>query len=398
LVWKWRSWLIRLPVGLFLSAKCLCVLTLAIFGEWPWRSWHDEVPLELHLVTWFTLLFLLPLAVAHRVMRRASSFYAGRMIVVPNHHIDIYSRLWCVYEVFTAKRLGIGVEMAPTLASAGAASSQLAECGCPEDDVRIRAEIEESSFGYDAIDRAVQHTLRGDARHNIGVWIKYVILQAVPVVSSELLKSRSQIHILLFVLCIFYGVFTAWIHYFASRQRGVLEISNRGLKGLAIVALACSVWRECYGYYLGGRGHWWWDLLDVVGYDAALCALIPITAIIFRKPLVRFGAACRCPMLFMYLCLDFIAIVTTPKCPHGYDVKGILSVQNFTMALLDSWSGVAPIYMLCTEIAHVGMKFRHRELECSRSLCILGCFAILSWFLVMIRIRSHLLGCNHGPE
>jgi len=82
--------------------------------------------------------------------------YAGRMLVVPCRECDIYTRLWCTYEVFTAQRLGVHVKLADTLATAGLGRSEEARCSSEEDAQRIRGEIADEGHTFTDIDRAVQ--------------------------------------------------------------------------------------------------------------------------------------------------------------------------------------------------------------------------------------------------
>lgn len=84
--------------------------------------------------------------------------YDGRMIAVPNSTDDLYSRLWCVYEIFVARCIGVPVHLAHTFASAGTCSSRYARCSSEVDQKRIRDEIEaegRGDIGYAMIDRAI---------------------------------------------------------------------------------------------------------------------------------------------------------------------------------------------------------------------------------------------------
>lgn len=81
--------------------------------------------------------------------------YCGRMVAVPNCEDDLYGRLWVVYEMFVALQNGIHVQLAPTMASAGEGSCKEAKCSSPDDEARIRNEIQQSCGGYDRVDHAV---------------------------------------------------------------------------------------------------------------------------------------------------------------------------------------------------------------------------------------------------
>lgn len=161
---RWHSWLSVLWVFLAYLALVIALLPIIVWDCVPlatrcaaWdekRKWYWRA-----LPVWpaWTLLPLLLLgsAVAARLWFPRVT-YSGRMLVVPNHQVDIYSRLWCVYEIFVAKSLGIKVKLATTMAMAGRVSSKHATCSRAEDDARIRQEIE-AQASYSQIDSAVSH-------------------------------------------------------------------------------------------------------------------------------------------------------------------------------------------------------------------------------------------------
>eukprot|EP00443_Scrippsiella_acuminata_P069874 CAMPEP_0115441108 /NCGR_PEP_ID=MMETSP0271-20121206/36653_1 /TAXON_ID=71861 /ORGANISM="Scrippsiella trochoidea, Strain CCMP3099" /LENGTH=724 /DNA_ID=CAMNT_0002866883 /DNA_START=117 /DNA_END=2292 /DNA_ORIENTATION=- len=121
--------------------------------------------------------------------------YRGRMLVVPNRQCDIYTRLWCVYEIFVAKSLAVPVVLAHTLARAGACSSRDAICGSYEDTERIRGEIEayygvelsgQAGRGYSFVDDAITRTTRSSRR----TLLLPMILQHWPMMLCTLGVSR----------------------------------------------------------------------------------------------------------------------------------------------------------------------------------------------------------------
>merc|ERR1711957_259775 len=78
------------------------------------------------------------------------------MIIVHNSNCDIYSRLWCVYELFTA--MSCGLQVKPALCDkpkVDPADVQHAMCGNKDDKASILTEIE-TSYGFDAVDNAVR--------------------------------------------------------------------------------------------------------------------------------------------------------------------------------------------------------------------------------------------------
>lgn len=117
-------------------------------------------------------------AIGQAAIRRPNAF-SGRMVVVPNKEVDIYSRLWCVYEIYVARCLGVGVEIARTLAPAGKVSSRMAACSSPWDNEKIRGEIEAGPSGYDMIDAAVCATIRSVKIRAVRIILEYATLMCV---------------------------------------------------------------------------------------------------------------------------------------------------------------------------------------------------------------------------
>lgn len=86
--------------------------------------------------------------------------YNGRMVVVPNREGDLYSRLWCVFEVYAAVRSKVPIQLGHTLASAGRSRSREAHCKDQRDEDSIRQMIERD-VGYDQVDRTIAITTSG---------------------------------------------------------------------------------------------------------------------------------------------------------------------------------------------------------------------------------------------
>eukprot|EP00440_Ansanella_granifera_P070159 gb/GFBE01076117.1/.p1 GENE.gb/GFBE01076117.1/~~gb/GFBE01076117.1/.p1 ORF type:complete len:644 (+),score=86.64 gb/GFBE01076117.1/:1-1932(+) len=124
-------------------------------------------------------------AISWFLINKVLHIYRGRMLVIPNHEMDIYSRLWCIYEIYSASCLKVPVELGRTLASAGKVSSRQAECSCAEDAAQIHREIEASEIGYDQIDSAVCWVICGAGWEALrisfvhGTWLAAVNLAAV---------------------------------------------------------------------------------------------------------------------------------------------------------------------------------------------------------------------------
>mmetsp|Transcript_129173 Transcript_129173/g.275531 ORF Transcript_129173/g.275531 Transcript_129173/m.275531 type:complete len:820 (-) Transcript_129173:99-2558(-) len=115
-------------------------------------------------------LTLAVVAVILKVLQIAFHKY-GSMLVVPTRATDIYTRLWCVYEIYFASVvMGIDVEMARNLAVCGTCSAGVAHCSNEGDRRRIHAQIVESG-GFDQVDKAVRQVTRQCSRK---VWWEFV--------------------------------------------------------------------------------------------------------------------------------------------------------------------------------------------------------------------------------
>jgi len=128
-------------------AKCVpglneCARVDASTGRWVWSETES-----VYRACVFTGALLFGLGVLGQIYISLFPTYTGRMVVVPNKDIDIYERLWCVYEIFIAGRLKVPVVLGSTLARAGRCSSRNAECYHEDDRRRIRMEIE--NFGHE---------------------------------------------------------------------------------------------------------------------------------------------------------------------------------------------------------------------------------------------------------
>lgn len=89
---------------------------------------------------------------------------ADCMIAVFTDTCDIYTRMWCVFEMFTAVEMGVPVQLlsfhALTLQSSDSVNSKVARCGNPTlpqngDERMIRDEIETKPGSYATIDKVV---------------------------------------------------------------------------------------------------------------------------------------------------------------------------------------------------------------------------------------------------
>jgi len=103
---------------------------------------------------------------------------ADLMLAVLTHECNIYTRLWCAYELYFARSNDVNVRLAPHIAPADLFNGKLqkdicvneaenrvksieARCGRPgnkmnEDEVAIRKEVNDSTGGFDRVDEVVE--------------------------------------------------------------------------------------------------------------------------------------------------------------------------------------------------------------------------------------------------
>mmetsp|Transcript_49723 Transcript_49723/g.101085 ORF Transcript_49723/g.101085 Transcript_49723/m.101085 type:complete len:672 (+) Transcript_49723:68-2083(+) len=100
-----------------------------------------------------------------QLLQRTGHLFKGRMVAVPNHNCEMYTRLWCVFEMFVAQTLLVPVKLANTLASAGEVNSANAQCSKVEDAKKIDEQIRQYHFadeesdedaGYEMLDEAIR--------------------------------------------------------------------------------------------------------------------------------------------------------------------------------------------------------------------------------------------------
>jgi len=220
------------------------------------KDWHRKCPLQAWRIpmprdwewrrkaTWFPMFgifFVLQLIAAsiwklvlHIFLRKR---FTGRLLVVPNNETDIYSRLWCVYEIFIAASLQIPVEVAHTLAPAGRCGTQFAECGKAADTQRIQKEIADASFSYAEIDRAVSHAISRWNELRVAFVYGYPILVfSWPL--DGLWEYPCFISRFVSILCAIFITFALVVgqHWFIKRARGNLSTVE-----LMIFCIACIV-------------------------------------------------------------------------------------------------------------------------------------------------------------
>jgi len=172
--WRWRKVFEFMPMGFFMCFLFLsffpagtevCIPTfdgcayptnlnqdsynyffdgLCMFPRWVW---HYKPMTASSTACLYAAVAAFVLMCGSLVWGRTFLRFNGRMIAVPNHQLDLYSRLWCVYEAYTAVTLGVPVQLGKTLAVAGCCCVAQATCASPDDEIRIRTEIYSASMG-----------------------------------------------------------------------------------------------------------------------------------------------------------------------------------------------------------------------------------------------------------
>lgn len=191
--WRNRHWLQRLPwVMLLISITCVftpvilkgCIpmydhcaygtchpllefLPVYIW-EWQFKPLEGTMRILVRIGHIFGVLTVF-LFVVVEILRWSGHIFKGRMVAVPNHNCEMYTRLWCVFEMFVAQSLLVPVKLANTLASAGEVNSAHAQCSQKEDAMKIHAQIRdyhddnsgadeddsEDEAGYKMLDEAI---------------------------------------------------------------------------------------------------------------------------------------------------------------------------------------------------------------------------------------------------
>lgn len=214
--WRWiYSRLGRLfrvlPVGYLLAAislyftpvlrsHCLpafrtCFVRAARNSTLTWDDAPPNAPSYI-LVMALSVLFLSCAAVAS-LARYYCGLYRGRMIAVPNRECDLYSRLWCVYEIFVASQVAVPVCLALTVVPAGRCSSRDAQCSIGQDTQNIRATIEgyalasghQADYGYVMVDHAIKRLMQRLQFEFIGAIICWGIFYLLVLSAHEALAN-----------------------------------------------------------------------------------------------------------------------------------------------------------------------------------------------------------------
>eukprot|EP00928_Gymnodinium_smaydae_P050880 TRINITY_DN34415_c0_g1_i1.p1 TRINITY_DN34415_c0_g1~~TRINITY_DN34415_c0_g1_i1.p1 ORF type:complete len:615 (-),score=45.10 TRINITY_DN34415_c0_g1_i1:131-1882(-) len=382
--WHWRPVFEALPAFLGIIAVVTTLLPIII--------WRHDFELALHRGVWSlrisicfnvaavccTSLYLLHKAIVVW-LRRKSSAYAGRMIVVPNWEEDIYSRLWCVYEIFIASRLEVNVVMAPTLAQGGTVSCKHAVCNIQRDTKRIRSEIEQSRFSYEDIDSSVRSTMRGGYKHLVLVLLKYVMMQMLPLCALNAMKNPNLPELGVFLqLFVFYLGWTLAMYAYAKRCKGVLTVTCKSILfafSVPIVDVSWHLWLNASGSWDTLWGSWSGCVLDEVAsisivYIGALCRPYPAN---FHTHLRIHTLVVLFVCMFTFSTLIAVARCTPSSCGNHPAIVAIALYSLFYV-----FSAIIPMYMIWTEAVHHGVKVKI-GMRCHRLVGVLSWLIICAW-------------------
>lgn len=249
-------------------------------------------------------ILLVSSAVISLCMLRLGDLYRGRMLVIPHRQGDLYSRLWCVYEIFVAKILGVPVRLGATIASAGTCSSATALCSSVTDTRSIRSEIEahgwhrtgDSQRGFGIVDKSIRRTMR----RQLYPLLATLALQSYLFVITTILAWRfsrrafdagidmNSGHLLGNTLGP--AAMYSWLYYIARESSG--QVSTRHIfKGVLIQIIVGSC------TFLMGYG-------GLQGYECEWSTIPPwkvnLTALFYNMGLFLWIFA-FCPPLFLFL-------------------------------------------------------------------------------------------------
>lgn len=393
--WRWRPWLGSLPgltllCGIFVF--CLptllygCVPTftycMAVSADSRFREVASMSPAQLFSsfllgsTTWieqkrepqFAIYAASALvcgccsAISWLTLRRAR-IYDGRMVVVPNREIDLYSRLWCVYEIYVATELGVRVEVARTLARAGRLSSRLATCGCQEDTNRIHSEIQAGSVGYEQIDQAVWLTTRGARWNALKLSLGYGLSIAIFIVAYLRVKGSDKnvaaivAGILLacvFDTCAIYGVF--------RRANGMPSLLSVLALSLALAMVGFIILCIDRHYMLSG---WYAHLLEQFAFAVAIsagyliCFVVAATIAVFCFPRLSRVKSAAMPVL-AGMSLSLLSIMT--GCEAGSSASPLHSIYPSVVSNACFVAGFffVPAYLCWSAAVRWGVRIRKR--------------------------------------
>jgi len=268
LLWRWREYLWMLPACCLVLASNLlfgpiivggCIPTLgskwepmcshsspdkegseltmgAFKGYWYTNDPDDQVSLMVLSLKSSVICGVCAALIKYAV--HAAAIYPGRMVVVPNRECDIYSRLWCVYEIFVARMLAVPVVLAHTLAHAGTSSSRRAVCGNEHDMLRIRGDIEEygqwlcgdRDRGYDLVDRSILKATKS-TRYTLLVpsilqfWPVMLVQVSLVRICIIVPRSKALVWGFMAIVCFSLATFVilSALYWLSKRRQGLLS-------------------------------------------------------------------------------------------------------------------------------------------------------------------------------
>eukprot|EP00933_Yihiella_yeosuensis_P004694 TRINITY_DN10908_c0_g3_i1.p1 TRINITY_DN10908_c0_g3~~TRINITY_DN10908_c0_g3_i1.p1 ORF type:complete len:391 (-),score=36.22 TRINITY_DN10908_c0_g3_i1:115-1173(-) len=273
-----------------------------------------------------------------------------RMVVVPNDSVDIYTRLWCVYEMFVATWLGIPIDLAPTIVRAGETSSQDAVCSVPADAMKIRREIE-ASIGYDAVDASIRRVMHHSRWNMVSVFLRYIALHILPFAALECLQDAPGIAMsALFSALLTYGFAFVLMYLLARWLNGKFTASRITVAASLCYQIVYLAWLLIFYPLLdatGGYAFLW--SIDLIGFEMFLVCFMFLAASSYMHIYLP-----RIPTLVAAWIIFFIwaSIVMIAE-----DCK---SSQCWAIRCLATHANTLPMYMIWTEGINTGIKIARK--------------------------------------
>lgn len=362
--WKAVRALQHLPVVLVLAGVLVGCVPIILykdaFGEWYQRRhadplYHHQTTTELPnpVVNWWcyrafpsSIVLVAIAAMIRAALGMTHVVYPGRMLVVPNEQMDLYSRLWCVYEIFIATTMGLPTKMAPTVARAGRAKCESASCSSEEDSNRIRGEIEAREGGYELVDRAIRQVMRGARWHTAGSWIKYAILQIMPVLAYVYMQLGSAALTVLPLVLAGYAFCACLCIWYIKRIRGRFQLDFVVFLLILLFMLGVIMLHVC-GYQTGLYSRVaWMPWLDSVLTEFATALIVPLLLLRGPRSSLTSWRPAMITVLFAFL-FSARMIIWKPL----YSGRFV-----WTSCFFRAWKITTPLYMLWTEALHFGIE------------------------------------------
>jgi len=208
--------------------------------------------------------------------------YNGRLLAVPGFKYGLFSRLWCVHEVYTARTLKVPVKFGNTLAYPGRCRTQQATCLQDSDDRAIRrAMTANGEDGYQRVDRALRWTVCGHRWWLFFHFFRWALvltllrsadlrLLSASAITMESLQGFQWFYTA--ILGVLSGVVLSGLVVFlmAFMGRGAPKLLDLLAGSVVLLATSTAVMAVCM-YYEDIRREWPANMRDVLGFFVQGC-------------------------------------------------------------------------------------------------------------------------------